>query len=183
MNHPDQVDPESARLAVRRIRMESDGIDVDDEVLAAFADGGIDAVPAQSRASLLRAVGRHPEIASIVAELAATRGEPAASRMPSPLGISRGAWRAAWAACTLLSLGLTMWAITASGGTPGDAVVLDGAATAAREPSFREWFEGRPLHYTICGLWLVMCLLAIPSLSPSPAPQREPSGSRTPGSL
>jgi hypothetical protein len=181
MNRPDDVDPENARLAVMRIREESEAIDVDDEILAAFVDGGIDAVPAQSRASLLRAVGRHPEVASIVAELAATRSAPVALRAPAPLGISRAAWRAAWAACTLLSLGLTMWAITATGVTSGDASVLDGAAASAREPSFREWFEGRPLHYTIFGLWLVMCLLAIPSLSPSL--QRETPGSRPRGSL
>jgi len=181
MNRPDRIDPESARLAVMRIREESGAVDVDDEILAAFVDGGIDAVPAQSRASLLRAVGRHPEIASIVAELAATRSVPTALRTPAPLGVPRAAWRAAWAACTVLSLGLTMWAITATGGTSGDASVLDGAANSVREPSFREWFEGRPLHYTIVGLWLVMCMLAIPSLSASP--QRDASGSRPRGSL
>lgn len=179
MRPPEQVDPHAVRLAIERVRAESDEAEVDIEALAAFLEGGIDAVPPESRAALLVAVGQHPEVAALVADVVAERGVPATLRLPAPLGIPQVAWRTAWAACTLLSLGLTMWALTSGAGDSGNVVVLDGAGATAREPSFREWFEGRPLHYTIFGLWLVMCLLAIPSLAP--APQRDASGGRRPG--
>jgi hypothetical protein len=67
----------------------------------------------------------------------------------------------------LLALGLTAWAMTAASPGAGEAALLDGTATPVQAESFREWFEGRPLQYTILALWLVMCLLAIPATAPA----------------
>lgn len=166
MNSADRVPVPEVRRALDQLRARGGAPEVDDELLAAFVEGGIEAIPEQSRAAVLRAVGRHPEVAATVAELRTT-AEPASLRI-APFGIPRAAWRTAWAACTLLALGLTAWAMTAASPGTGDAALLDGAGSQVRSESFREWFEGRPLQYTVFAFWLVMCLLAIPSTSPAP---------------
>jgi hypothetical protein len=161
MNSADRVPEPDVRRALDEVRARDDAPEVDDELLAAFVEGGIGAIPEHSRAAVLRAVGRHPGVAAAVAALR-TSVEPAALRI-APFGIPRAVWRSAWAACTLLTLGLTAWALTSASPGAGEAALLDGAAATVQAESFREWFEGRPLQYTIVVLWLVMCLLAIPS--------------------
>jgi hypothetical protein len=158
--------PEVCR-SLDQVRDRGSAPEVDDELLAAFVEGGIEAIPEGSRAALLRSIGRHPEVAATVAELHTTAA-PAAPRI-APLGIPRIAWRSAWAASTLLALGLTAWALTAASPGTREAALLDGVAATVHAESFLEWFEGRPLQYTIFALWLVMCLLAIPATAPAQA--------------
>ena len=96
MNSADRVPVPEVRRALDQLRARGGAPEVDDELLAAFVEGGIGAIPEQSRAAVLRAVGRHPEVAATVAELRTT-AEPAALRI-APFGIPRAAWRTAWAA-------------------------------------------------------------------------------------
>lgn len=181
MSVPEEVEFEAARAALERLRRDGGPAGADDESLAAFIEGGIDAVRPADRAALLRAIGSRPEVAATVADLVPTR--PMATQPDVVWGVSRGAWRFAWAACTLMTLGLSVWALSGQGSAPGDVALLDGSAGAVEVSSFREWFEGRPLHVTLGSLWLVMCLLAIPSMAPTPQRRIQSSGSRPRGSL
>lgn len=182
MTGPEAVPVRDAIAAFARIRAEGGHPDVDDEALAAFVDGGIEAVDPAARAQVLRAIGQSPVLAALVAELASTRPDAARGTDRSALGIGRGAWRLAWAACALLAVSFTAWMVV---GAPeprqGDAIVLLESAPhpAADHPGrLSEWFAGTPVRVLVAALWVAFCILAVPAFRPVREPEGRGTGSK-----
>lgn len=181
MTGPDAVPPREALAAIARVRAGGDSLEVDDEVLAALVDGGIEAVEPAARAEVLRAIGHSPALAALVAELAATRSGSEVVTDRAFLGVSRGAWRLAWVACALLAVPLTAWMLAgAPESREGAAVALlqNASQGPTEQPGrFSEWFAGTPVRVLVAGLWVTFCLLAVPAFGPSRSPAgRRPGG-------
>ena len=82
--------------------------DVADEMLALAIEDGIDALAPSERAAVLRAMAGDPALGAVVADLARGRAVTGEWRI---LGVRREAWRAALAACAILVVGTSMWAL------------------------------------------------------------------------
>lgn len=164
MNRPDGIPASEVSAAIARLRATGVPPDVDDEALAAFVEGGIDAVEPASRAQVLRGIGQSPELASVVADLVASaaRRGGVAHRMPG-----RSGWRMAWAACAFLAVSLTVWMVFATGQPRDHAPValLESGGPAAADPPGRlsDWFAGTPVRILVAGLWVLFCVLAVPA--------------------
>lgn len=178
MNSPESIPAGQVAAAIARLRSEVAPPDVDDEALALLVESGIEAVPAAERAGLLRAIGRSPELAALVAELSATRSVgPETPVVVARIGGGRLGWRIAWAACAMLAVTLTAWiAMGGDAAMPAAVGVLDGGVRPpdADAPSFSDWFAGTPLRILVATLWVALCVLTIPALPAA----RGPSGGR-----
>ena len=105
-------------------------VEIDDEMLAILIDGGIDAVPLESRAMILRAIGSQPDIAAVVASLAEIPiNTSAVIATAGPFGFSRMAWIRSWAACAMLAVVMTVWLIVAIAPPAETGVQLLGSET------------------------------------------------------
>ena len=175
---PDSIDPDRMRAALERVRGASPADDVADEMLALAIEDGIDALAPSERAAVLRAMAGDPALGAVVADLARGRAVTGELRI---LGVRREAWRAALAACAILVVGTSMWALLLPAPTFHEVQVLDSSrgSAAVTEPSFAEWFGGMPLRATVGALTVLCVLLAIPSFWPyqsASGPGRGPGG-------
>ena len=161
---PDKIDPVTMRDACDRCRDERGEIEVDDELLAMFIDGGIDAVPFELRASILRAIGSQPDIAAVVASLATVSGEASSViATVGPFGVNRRTWIRSWAACALLAVAMTVWLVVAVSPYADHGVQLLGSdSVMATETSSGNSFHITLLKITVGILWLTQCLFFIP---------------------
>lgn len=180
MNRPDGIPASEISAAIARLRATGAPPDVDDEALAAFVEGGIDAVEPSSRAQVLRGIGQSPELASVVADLVASaaRRERSSHRMPGRTG-----WRLAWAACAFLAVSLTVWMVAAPGPPRDHASValLESGGPAAADPPGRvsDWFAGTPVRVLVAGLWVLLCVLAVPAFWSARSPVGRGPGEMT----
>lgn len=161
---PDAINPAVAREAVRLLRARERQPDVDDETLANLIEHGIESVPPDQRAPLLRAIGNSPEIASIIADLAPMAAAERAAIAPIRiLGLPARAWRVAWAACALAAIGLTLWHVSAP--MPGGAgiTILDGGVDGPSQ-DFADSLHQSLRRKTVIMLWALLALLSAPAL-------------------
>lgn len=171
---PDAINPAVAREAVRLLRARERQPDVDDETLANLIEHGIESVPPDQRAPLLRAIGNSPEIASVVAELApSASAEAAASPLHAVFGIRARTWRAAWAACALLAIAGSAWIAMmpdASG-----IQLLDGGVDGP-EQDFADSLGNVLRRSTVILLWVSLAALTFPAFLAGPRdPARSPA--------
>ena len=176
---PDSIDPARMHAALERARGSFPADDVTDETLAVVIEDGIDALAANERAAVLRAIGCDPALGATVADLTASLAVTGELRI---LGMRREAWRATLAACAVLAVGASMWVFVVPASTFHEVQILDSTpgSVSTSEPSFAEWFGGAPLRTTVGALMVLCGLLAIPSFWPFRTPG-EPG--RGPGGL
>ncbi len=162
---PDAISSAAAQRAVARLREQVAPAQVDDEAIAAFVDGGIEAVEPTQRAGLLRALAACPDLACVVADLARSRETGTIrARTGTIFGFSRSTWRLAWAACAILALGATLWQLNGADTRPADAIaILDGGVdgpTSDFADSLRDVLRRR----TAVILWALLTVLTAPAL-------------------
>jgi hypothetical protein len=170
--NPEAIHPEIIRAALDSVRPPAE--DLDDASIACILDHGVAALPMESRARALRAIGSNPAIAAVVAEL----HEPDASAN-SVVSVARTAvWRLAFAACTLLATGATYWIFGGMGGTSTVPQLLDGSAPTTTSP-------GGPSGSQLLGLmfaWLLAVTCFVPAfVRPALAARRAGARSRHAG--
>ncbi|MBU6210506.1 MAG: hypothetical protein KGR22_11410, partial [Planctomycetes bacterium] len=100
---PESVTPDAIRRALDAVRPPAQ--ELDDASIACILDHGLEALPSDARALAIRAIATNPAVAAIVVAL----HEPDAARMALRDLRATQAWRFAFAACTLLASGTTLW--------------------------------------------------------------------------
>ncbi|MDA1106174.1 MAG: hypothetical protein O2855_06230 [Planctomycetota bacterium] len=113
--------------ALERRAREWDGV-VDAELLAVFAERGIDAVPVEHRAQILEAVGRSPELAACVVAIREKAGSAADTGVLAKIGPAAKWWMAS-AACLSLAAILTVWLATAGPSSTQPVTLADGTSS------------------------------------------------------
>ncbi len=167
---PDAVAPGLALDASKTAKGHDPTNQVDDELLACLIEHGIESVPMEQRASLLRAIGNSPELAGVVADLA--RGA-AAELNQAPIatifGLKSRTWRASWAACAILAVGATAWQVA----DPGSSAVqlLDGGVDGPAQ-DFADSLHQTLRRSTVAILWASLVLLTIPAFLANPREER-----------
>lgn len=167
---PDAVAPDLALDASSAVKGHDPASEVDDELLACLIEHGIESVPMEHRAPLLRAIGNSPELAAVVADLA--RGA-AADLSQAPIatvfGLRSRTWRASWAACALLAVGATAWHVADSGSS--GVQLLDGGVDGPAQ-DFADSLHQTLRRSTVAILWASLVLLTIPAFLASPREQQ-----------
>ncbi len=160
----DKINSAGIQEACDKHREEHGEIDVDDELLAILIDGGIEAVPHESRAMILRAIGSQPEIAVVVASLAETSSKSfSLIQTVGPFKISRLTLIRSWAACALLAVVMTVWLLVAVSSQVDHGVQLLGSdVPKIADVSSANPFRITLLKITVGILWVTQCLFFIP---------------------
>jgi hypothetical protein len=165
---PETVAPEAAHRAVAVLRQSTPGVEVDDETLAVLIEHGIDAVPPSRRADLLRAIGNSPDLALVVAQLAPLAAQERAAFGPvAVLGLHRGVWRTAWAACAILAVAATVWTAMMPPSPAAPVQLLDGGVDGPTQ-DFADNLHQTLRRVTVIGLWVLLALLTVPALLAGP---------------
>lgn len=181
---PDAVNLSCIRTAIDAVRERDTPHEVDDEHLASLIEHGIGAVPLDQRATLLRAIGNSPQIATIVAELApSASAEAADSPMHAVFGIRARTWLAAWAACALLAVSVTAWHLMAPNSSAGAPISLLDGGVEGPSHDFADGLQESLRRKTAIMLWALLAILTAPtvltmrrSVSPMAADRRSPHG-------
>ncbi len=105
---------------------------IDPEVVALLASGDLESLSEAERISIWEAAAEDPQVAALIAELAAS-----ATVVRTSAGhdrrASRAGWRLALAACGLMAVGLLAWRIVeppGSSSAPAPIEFMDGEAAA-----------------------------------------------------
>lgn len=163
---PDAVNLSCIRTAIDAVRERDAPHEVDDEHLASLIEHGIGAVPLDQRATLLRAIGNSPQIATIVAELAPqAAAEQSSAPLGTVLGVRPRTWRLGWAACAVLAVAGTAWI----GLEPGHSGIqlLDGGVDGPAQ-DFADSLGGLLRRSTVIILWVSLAALTFPAFLASP---------------